>query len=105
MAVRTTSILRKWADNKAKQLDAGMLEVATDIHREAVILSPKDTRALANSGRIERAGEGHYKVIFGGSRVPYARRRHFENRKTPGSLRYLENPGNRIARNLKRYFS
>lgn len=53
----------------------GLLEMVTDIHRRAVILAPKDSRALINSGMIEPIHDG-YKVKFGGSKVPYARIQH-----------------------------
>ncbi len=77
--------------------------MATDIHRVSSMLAPKASRALVNSGRIKREGEAHYKVIFGGGSVPYARRRHYENKKTPSSLRYLERAGDSTGRNVKRY--
>lgn len=53
-------------------LKAGLLEMATDIHRRASAFAPKDTGALVNSGRIESLNDG-YRVTFGSSRVPYAR--------------------------------
>lgn len=97
--VRVTSILvKKFVPETAKELDESVLDMVTDIHRAAVILAPKDTRALANSGRIERNGPASYSVIFGGGKVPYALRRHYENLAHPGTLRYLERPGDQIAR-------
>lgn len=103
MAVRFTSRIKQWTDKTERQLDIAVLEMATDIDRAAKILAPKASRALVNSGRIERTGQAHYKVIFGGGSVPYARRRHYENRKTPGSLLYLERAGDATGRNIKRY--
>jgi hypothetical protein len=87
-------------DNK---LDRAVLTMATDIHREATILAPFDTGALAGSGRISRNGKADYDISFGGSRVPYAKLRHFKNKKNPQTLRYLERAGNKTARNLNRY--
>lgn len=84
-------------------MDIAVLQAATDIHRVASVLAPKASRALVNSGRIKREGQAHYKVIFGGGSVPYARRRHFENKKTPSSLLYLERAGDSTSRNFKRY--
>lgn len=101
--VRFTSRIKQWTAETERKLDVAVLEMVTDIHREASILSPKLTRALVNSGRISRKGQAHYSVIFGGGSVPYARRRHFENKAHPGTLRYLERPGDKISRNIKRY--
>lgn len=101
--VRFTSRIKQWTSQTEGKLDLAVLEMATDIHRVSGLLAPKDTRALVNSGRIEREGKAHYKVIYGGGAVPYARRRHFENKKTPGSLRYLERAGDSTSRNVKRY--
>lgn len=85
-------------------LKAGLLEMATDIHRRASVFAPKDTGALVNSGRIESVNDG-YRVIFGSSRVPYARRRHFENKKNPQTLHYLSRAGDSVARGSKaKYF-
>lgn len=85
-------------------LKAGLLEMATDIHRRSAALAPKDTRALVNSGRIEPVTDG-YRVIYGSSRVPYARRRHFENKKNPQTLHYLYRAGDSVTRGSKsKYF-
>lgn len=101
--VRITSHIKPWAVKTAQELDVSVLEAVTDIHRGAGILAPKASRALLNSGRIIKVGPAHYKVRFGGGRVPYARRRHFENRKTPSSLKYLERSGDAVARTFPRY--
>ena len=101
--VSFTSRVVKWTEDKAKKADVTVLELATDIHRVAGMIAPKATRALANSGRIKRNGPANYSVIFGGGAVPYARIRHYINKKTPSSLRYLERAGDTSARNVKRY--
>lgn len=103
MAVRFTSRIKEWTSETAMKMDFAVLEMATDIHRVSAMLAPKDKRNLVNSGRIQREGQAHYKVIYGGGSVPYARIRHFENKKTPSSLRYLENAGDSTSRNIKRY--
>lgn len=97
-------LVSRWVGKTEADLDVDALEIATDIHKRAVILAPKDTRALANDGRIERVRSGFYKIIFGSSRVPYARKRHFENKKNPQSLGYLAKAGDGVARgNVKKY--
>lgn len=101
--VRFTSRIGQWTQATEKKLDIAVLEMVTDIHRVSGVTAPKESRALVNSGRIEREGRAHYKVIYGGGSVPYARRRHYENKKTPSSLRYLEKAGDSTARNIKRY--
>lgn len=101
--VRFTSRIKQWTAATEGKLDLAVLEMATDIHRVSATLAPKDSRALVNSGRIQRKGIASYSVIYGGGAVPYARRRHFENRKTPGSLKYLERAGESTGRNVRRY--
>lgn len=101
--VRVTHRINQWREGTERKLDAAVLTMATDIQRVATTLAPVETGNLASSGRIEREGEAHYTVIFGGNRVPYARRRHYENKKNPGTLKYLERAGDSTARNIKRY--
>lgn len=85
-------------------LKLGLLEMATDIQRRAKAFAPVDTAALVNSGRIEPISDG-YRVVFGSSRVPYARRRHFENKKNPQTLHYLSRAGDNVIRgNTTKYF-
>lgn len=91
--------------DSTKGLEKGLAEMATDIHAKASILAPKETRALVNSGKITRIDAEAYKVSFGSSKVPYARRRHFENKKTPSSLGYLSKAADAVARSDKdKYF-
>lgn len=103
--VRFTSILStRWLPNTIDELDEGVLDMATDIHRASVMMAPKVERHLVNSGVIERVKLGHYRVKFGGINAPYAKRRHFENFKNPGTLLYLQTPGDQIARSgLRKY--
>ena len=84
-------------------MDIAMLDLATTIHRDAGNLAPKASRALVNSGRIKRNGPGDYSIIFGGGQVRYAKRRHYENRKNPQTLYYLERAGDANSKNFKRY--
>jgi hypothetical protein len=103
MAVKFTSRIKEWTADTERKLDVAVLEMATDIHRVSAMLAPRDTGALRSSGRIVRNGVADYSVIFGGSSVPYARRRHYENKKTPSSLRYLERGGDSVSNNVARY--
>jgi len=85
-----------------QEMDLVALEMATDVHRVATILAPKDSRALVNSGRVIRQKLAEYVIRFGGSgngfSVPYALRRHFENMKNPQTLLYLERGGDSVKR-------
>lgn len=77
--------------------------MATDIHRVAGLNAPIASGQLIRSGRIARKGIAYYVISFGGGSVKYARRRHYENKKNPGTLRYLEKAGNSISRNFIKY--
>lgn len=101
--VRVTSNIKAWTANTAKKLDIAVLEMATDIHRTSAMLAPKDTRNLVNSGRIKRVKQGNYQVSYGGGSIPYAKRRHYENKKNPQTIGYLEKAGDNVVRNVKRY--
>lgn len=94
-----------WEKSIERSMKNGLLEMVTDVHKRAVVIAPKDTRALVNSGKISPVTNG-YKVEFGSSKVPYARRRHFENKKNPHTLGYLSKAGDSVARgNKAKYFS
>lgn len=82
----------------------GLLEMVTDIHSRSNILAPRETGALANSGRIDAITDG-YKIIYGSGRVPYARLRFYENKKNPGTKRYLEKAADGVIRgNTAKYW-
>lgn len=104
MPVKVT-MHRNWqAIAKGQWTKEGIQEAAVDIHRRAVMLAPVQDGHLAGSGRIEPVSGG-YKIIFGSSRVRYARRRHFENNKNPQTKRYLSRAGDSVLRgDLGKYF-
>lgn len=110
MAVRvkfTSTLSTSWLERKLKQTDRAALMMATDIDQQAKILAPRDMGDLINSGRIEKKN-GSYNVTFGGQfggvSVPYAKRRHYENRKNPQTLRYLERAGDNVSKQKSKYF-
>lgn len=93
-----------WEQNIANGMKKALLEMVVDVHGRAVTLAPVDTSALRNSGQVLPITDG-YKVTFGNSRVPYARIRHFENRKNPQTKGYLAKAGDSVARgNISKYF-
>jgi hypothetical protein len=103
-AVRVTSRVNQWAATEEARIDRRVLEIATDIDRASAVLAPKLTGALVKSKRINRKGIGHYTISYGSGSVRYARKRHFENKKNPGTLRYLERGGDSVKRNIGKYF-
>ena len=92
--------------DSTKGLERGLAEMATDIHRRATELAPVDSSALVNSGHMQRLSSTEYEISFGHNGVvPYARRRHFENKKNPHKLRYLSRAAEGVARSDKgKYF-
>lgn len=70
--------------------DKGLLELITDIDRRSKVLAPRDTGALINSAKITSVRNG-YDLTYGSGRVPYARRRFYENKKHPQTKYYLTN--------------
>lgn len=104
MSVKITMNANWTKVQQGKWLQGGLLEMTTDIHSRSSVLAPKDTRALVNSGRIDSVNDG-YKITYGSSRVPYARRRHFENKKNPQTLGYLAKAGDSVVRgNTSKYW-
>lgn len=63
----------------------------------ARMLAPVLSGDLKMNGRVEKIPNG-VSVVFGDSRIPYARRRHFENRKSPATLNYLERAGDQTRK-------
>lgn len=94
----TSSLTGEWLKATTNELDIAVAEMITDIDRRAKTLAPVDRGNLAASGKIERIKAGSYKVTFGSNSVPYARRRHFENKKNPQTLGYLEKAGDSVSR-------
>ena len=104
--VRVIDKLPKWTVDTERKMDKAVLVMATDIHRTASMLAPRDTGNLLSSGRINRKGWAYYSISFGGGAIRYARRRHFENRKNPQTLLYLQRAGDNITRgDIKRYIT
>lgn len=101
MAVKST--INKWA---AEQILFGQRVeevIAGVIHTRSMMLAPKLSGALRENGRVVKGTNGR-KVVYGDSSVPYARRRHFENRKNPQTLHYLQRAGDSVKKeNIKKY--
>lgn len=94
-------INHNWSRDVDTELTRGFLGIVTDTHRRSAILTPKDTRALVNSGKIEPIVNG-YKIKYGSSKVPYARRQYYENRR---SSHWLGRAADAVLRSdLSKYF-
>nr|DAS15326.1 MAG TPA: Minor capsid protein [Caudoviricetes sp.] len=63
----------------------------------ARMLAPVLSGDLKMNGRVEKIENG-VSVVFGDNRIPYARRRHFENRKNPSTINYLERAGDQTKK-------
>lgn len=74
----------------------GLRAMGDRILSDAMMLAPELTGALKSDGRVEIVSDTEVHVKFGDARVPYARRRHFENKKNPQTKNYLKNAGDNI---------
>jgi hypothetical protein len=102
--VTVTSRMNEVVREETRRMDLAVGKWAADTHNTAQRLAPHLTGALQNSGKIKRNAEADWQVSFGNAQVPYARRRHFENFRNPGTLRYLERPGDANSKNfVQRY--
>lgn len=96
----------KWLANEYRKMDRVEEVMAGVILTRAIILSPKDSGDLAENGRVVKNPEGGRSIIFGDASVPYARIRHFENKKNPQTLGYLAKAGDSVAKeSIKKYVS
>lgn len=88
-----------------KVLDAASAEMAIDILNRAIMNAPKASGALVRSGKLVKLPQGGYTIQFGDNSVRYAFRRHFENKKNPQTLLYLERAGESVAKgDPQKYF-
>lgn len=87
---------------------AGLVKMGFAIQGKGQVNAPYETGALKNTIRVEQPKPGTVLVIAGGSAgsktVAYARRRHYENRLHPGTLRYLERGFNDFVKNYQQFF-
>lgn len=93
-----------WSNEVLDKTELGLVELIADVDTKSAILAPKKTSALVNSRKITRVNRLKYKVSYGSSRVPYARKRHFENRKNPSTIGYLAKAAESVVRNPGKYF-
>lgn len=90
LAAYTRGLEREF--DKTTEIMAGV------ILTRANMLAPQESGALKGTGRVEKNPEGGHSVLFGNENVRYARRRHYENKKNPQTLLYLEKAGDSVAK-------
>lgn len=101
MAVK--SYIDAWANGQEVIMKRAEQNMGSAIKNRAMMLAPKLTGALRADGRVE-SRQNVTSVVFGSDKVPYARRRHFENRKNPQTLHYLTRAGDSVVKeNIKKY--
>lgn len=104
MEVKIT-MKRGWQDSLLTGMNKGLLEMVLDIDKRSAVLAPKDTRALVNDRKVSVLGRLAYQLKYGSGRTPYARRRHFENKKNPQTKGYLSKAAESVTRgDTSRYF-
>ena len=90
--------------SQEKDYSSATYMMCNSIVQLARILAPVDTGDLRASGRVVKEGNNGSSAVFGGGKVKYARRRHYENRKNPQTLRYLERAGTSVSKKgIKNY--
>lgn len=83
-------------------IKAGLYSLGNDIKKRATILAPKDTGALRQSSRVTMSA-GRNDSVAVSFNTPYARMRHYNNRKHPATRLYLTNAMKSIN-NVGKYF-
>lgn len=87
-----------WLALEQVNLDNAVRQMANTILSDSRMLAPVLTGALRSDGNVKKEGMASYIVQYGDARVPYARRRHFENKKNPQTKYYLWNAGDRVVK-------
>ena len=87
-----------WVALEQINLENAVRQMSNTILSDSRMLAPVLTGALKADGRVNKLGQSSYEVAFGDARVPYARIRHFENRKNPQTKYYLQRAGDNVAK-------
>ena len=78
----------------------GLRAMGDRILMDAIALAPELSGELKSDGRVEVVSDSEVHIKFGDARVPYARRRHFENKKNPHTKYYLKKAGDNVVAKL-----
>lgn len=85
-------------------MEAGLKELGNDVKKRAIILAPILTGALRRSAKVQVVkSKNRSDSVIISFNTPYARLRHWENRKHPATRRYLTNALKSI-RDIGKYF-
>lgn len=105
MAFKSNSA--KWFREESEVLRRVQRNMAGVTVNRATMLAPEDTGALKSSGRVVTDSKDQVAAVFGGKTVgvPYALRRHYENKKNPQTLEYLSKAGDSVVKEgIKKYY-
>lgn len=78
----------------------GLKNLGNGVGKYSMVLAPRLSGDLVRSLRVH-TNDSSVEVSYN---TPYATRRHYENRKNPGTKRYLERGLTAAAKNLDDYF-
>lgn len=102
-----------WNQSTLKKLNANamqrLIKLGTQINNKAKSGAPYLTGALVNSIRVDTSEQDTVYVLAGGkapngAKVPYARRREYENNLHPNTRYYMKNAFQDSVRNFKQEF-
>lgn len=98
VTVKFNDRLSIWVKVAETNQDEAVRAMAIAIDNLAQAKAPVLTGALKGDGRVRKIRKFSYEVQFGDKRVPYARRRHYENNKNPQTKYYLQNAGDEVVK-------
>lgn len=99
-----TSNSRQWLANEERVIARAERSMAQVTLNRSSMLAPVLSGDLVESGRVEKNPSGGQSTVFGGGDVPYALRRHYENKKNPQTLHYLKRAGDSVVKEgVKKY--
>lgn len=79
------------------RLNSALERMGNSVHNLAKMYAPYASGELLRDGRV-KTGNLQTTIAFGGFKVPYARRRHYENNLHPQTKLYLERAGNEVSK-------
>jgi hypothetical protein len=94
----------RWLANETRVLKRAERAMGQVMLNRSTMIAPVESGGLVRSGRVEDNPLGGISVIFGDDDAPYARRRHFENKKNPQTLHYLKRGGDSVAKENPKKF-
>lgn len=101
-----TSRSKRWFEDESIVLKRTIRNMMGVTINRGQMLAPVDKGDLRSSGRVVGSGE-KVSAVFGGEDVgvPYAKRRHYENKKNPQTLLYLKKAGDSVKKEgIKKYY-